>query len=154
MAKKVLIVLLALLCLISTGAVAAMPWGGGRGPAEKMVERIAKELNLTQQQKDKFVTGAKQVEEEAGKVRIANKEIFTKIEKELAKDSPDSKQINSYLQEMNNNQTKIQFKRMEQLIQLRKELTPEQKIKLENLMKKKKGQFNKRHDIIRKSKGD
>ena len=110
---------------------------------EKFIERMAKDLGLSKEQTDKLTAGAKQVEEQAKEMRAKNKELFGQIEKELMKDSPDSKTIYGYMQEIGQNNTQIQFKRMEQIILLRKELNPEQKAKLEKFMQELKGRRNK-----------
>lgn len=140
MRKNVLTMMLvvAILAGVSSGALAFGPQRAKGLPAEKMIERMAKDIGLTQQQKDKFLAGAKQIEEEAKDIHSRNREIFDKIEKELLKESPDSKAIYGYMQQISQNNTRIQFKRMDQIIQLRKELTPEQRTKLEKIMRRNK----------------
>ncbi|MBI5699449.1 periplasmic heavy metal sensor [Candidatus Saganbacteria bacterium] len=117
--------------------------------AERMIERMAKDIGLTQQQKDKFLSGAKQIEEEAKEIHSKNKELFDKIEKEILKESPDSKAIYGNMQLISRNMTQIQFKRMDQIIQLRKELTPEQKAKLEKIIRGRKEREKKMFEKIR-----
>ncbi|MDD5382836.1 MAG: periplasmic heavy metal sensor [Candidatus Margulisbacteria bacterium] len=138
--KKLLVVLL--MAVVMAGSSLAAPIfrpSGKREPmAERMIEKMAKEIGLTQQQKDKFLAGAKRIEEEAQQMHSKNKEIFDKIEQELLKESPDSKLIHDCLQQISLNNTQIQFKRMEQIIQLRQDLTPEQKQKFEKLMAERK----------------
>ncbi len=125
---------------ISSQAFALWPMGDkqaapkNRRP-EKMIERLAKELGLTAQQKDKYVAQEKKIDEERKAVDVTNKEIFNKIEEELLKDNPDRKVIFDHMQQISQNMNQIQLKRMGQIIDLRKELTPDQKIKLENIMK-------------------
>jgi Spy/CpxP family protein refolding chaperone len=124
--------------LVASGAQAALPRFGEKRPEPgKMVERMAKDIGLTKEQKDKFIEGAKKIEEIAKASREKDREIMDKIEAEMVKDSPDTRMIHSYLLQISQNRTEIQFKRLEQMIELRKGLTPEQKTKLEQLMKKK-----------------
>ena len=109
----------------------------GKGP-EKFIERIGKDLELTKQQQDKLLTEAKQGEKEAGQIRSKNKDLFDKIEKELLKDSPDRDLLHNYIQQISQNNAQMEMKRMDQMIDLRKELTPAQKAKLEKIMKDRK----------------
>ena len=104
-------------------------------PHEKMMERMAKDLGLTKEQKAKYTAMAKQLEEESTAMRSKNKEFFDKIGSELAKDSPNRDLLFGYMQQISKNEDQMRLKRMDQMIQLRKELTPEQKAKLEKLMK-------------------
>jgi Spy/CpxP family protein refolding chaperone len=141
MRKNTLIVWLMAMLLLG---MAPGAWGfgsqGGRGPAaEKRLERIIQELGLTKEQKEKYLAGAKQIEEEAKAIRSQNREIFGKIEKEMLKDTADRQAIHNYIQQINQNNAKMQIKRMDQILELRKELTPEQKTKLEKLTAERKG---------------
>ena len=103
---------------------------------EARIDRLTKEIGLTEGQKEKYLAEAKQIEEETKAIRAKNKDLFAEIEKELLKDNPDTKLIRSKIQEISQNNAQTQFKRIEQLIQLRKELSPEQKTKLEEMIKK------------------
>ena len=104
-------------------------------PHEKMIERITKDLGLTKEQKYKYSNMAKQLEEESKAMRSRNREFFDKIGQELAKDSPNRDLLYKYMQQISKNEDQMRLKRMDQMIRLRKELTPEQKVKLEKLMK-------------------
>ena len=106
-----------------------------RAPGERMMEKIASDLGLSKEQKEKYTVMAKQLEEESKTIRAKNKEFFDKIGKELAKDSPDRDLLYNYMQQISKNEDQIRLKRMDQMIALRKELTKEQKKKLEDLMK-------------------
>lgn len=145
--------MIALVMLALSGIAFGAPpfgWAGEKRPmAERMIDRMAKDIGLTQQQKDKFLAGEKQIEEEAQKIHSKNREIFDKIEEELLKESPDSRRIYGYMQQISQNNTQIQFKRMDQMIQLRKELTPEQRTKLEKTMKERKEQEKKMFEKMR-----
>ncbi len=61
--------------------------------------------------------------------------MFDKIGTELAKDSPNRELLFGYMQQISKNEDQIRLKRMDQMIALRKDLTKEQKEKLEGLMK-------------------
>ena len=136
--------------LVASGAQAAMPRFGDRRPEPgKMVERMAKDLGLTKEQKEKFIAEARQIEEGNKQSRQKDREIMNKIEEEMVKESPDTKMIHSYLQEIGRNRTEIQFKRLEQMIKLRKELTPEQREKLQKIMKMNKERITRWRGIMR-----
>ena len=134
MIKKVLILSLAVI-LLAGGALAAFePPPKGRPSPEKMINRLAKDLDLSSKQKTKLLARAKATEEEAEKINEKNRVLFAEIEKELLKDDPSSKAIHGFMQQLGQNRTQVEFKRMEQMLELRRELTPEQKIKFEKIM--------------------
>ena len=111
---------------------------------EKRFEKLAKELALTEAQKAKFSNMSKTNEEEAKKLMEKDKELFSQIGQEIKKDAPSREKIRELLEKINQNRTELQFKRFEQLIALKKELTTDQKAKLKKLMEEKKGPRNKR----------
>ncbi|MFA6430846.1 MAG: periplasmic heavy metal sensor [Candidatus Margulisiibacteriota bacterium] len=117
---------------------------------ETRIDRLAKELGLTEGQKENYLADAKKIEEETKAIRAKNKEIFVEIEKALLKDNPDTKLIRAKIQEISQNNAQTQFMRIEQLIQLRKELSPEQKIKLEEMIKKGKEKVKERVESRKK----
>lgn len=137
--KRVLTVLLVGIML--AGAALAFPPfdrpANKRPHGNRMIERIAKDLGLTAQQKEKLLVEAKTLENEAEKVKTNNQVLFKQIDQELLKDVPNDKLIYNSIQQISQNNTTIQFKRMEQMIKLRKGLTPEQKKKLEKSLHQK-----------------
>jgi Spy/CpxP family protein refolding chaperone len=124
------------------------PLDGKRMNSAKMFEKMAKDIGLTDQQKDKFMAAAKQVEEEAKTAHKKNRELFGKVEEEIQKDAPDRKLIQDYVRQINQNNTQIQLKRLEQIIQMRRKLTPEQKGKMDQLMQARKKQSSKQRAIM------
>ena len=151
MFKKLFMTLLIVAVFAGVSADAFGPPPRGRGPSvEKMIERIAKDLGLTPQQKDKYLAEAKQVEAAAKELADKNKALFSAIEKELLKDEPDSKTIYDRMQQISQNRTKIEFKRMEQMLKLRQELTPEQKAKFEKMMQQDKERGKARFEKMKK----
>lgn len=138
MRKSILLAGLAGVLVLSLLAGSAgaweLGWRMGRKPtAEKRIEKIVRELGLSQQQKDKYLAGAKKLEEEAKTIRAQNREILGKIEKEVLKEAPDRKAIHDLLGQISRNKAQLQVKRMDQMLDLRSELTPEQKTRFEKL---------------------
>lgn len=128
------------LVLVTALNTASFALGRGPGrpfgdPGERMMARIVSELGLSRAQKDKYLSMAKALEKEAGTTRSRNRELFDKIGTELAKDSPNRELLFGYMQQISKNEDQIRLKRMDQMIALRKDLTKEQKEKLEGLMK-------------------
>ena len=111
--------------------------GKFHGP-EKMIEKIAKDLGLTDEQKNKFLADANLVEKKAKALRESDKGIFDKVQAELSKDNPDMKKVAGYIQEMGKNDAEVHLMRIEQIVNLRKALTLEQKAKFDAIMKQKK----------------
>ncbi|MCX5748836.1 MAG: Spy/CpxP family protein refolding chaperone [Candidatus Saganbacteria bacterium] len=123
-----------MIMLLTAGSSHAFPHFGPS--AEKFVERIAKDLGLTENQKNTLLSGAKQTELEEKDIHSSDKAIFEKIKEELLKDNPDRKTIHECIEQIGQNETKIQIKRMDRMIDMRKMLTPGQRTKLEAFMKK------------------
>lgn len=146
--KKMLMALFIVVITVVTasGAFAAWP-GSGRGRmGERMIERMAKDIGLTQQQKDKYMAEARKIEEESKAMRAKNREIFDKIENEIIKDVPDRKVVRDYMKQISQNNEQIQLKRMDHILNMRQELAPEQRAKLEKIMKGRKERANKRFE--------
>ena len=82
MRKKVMVLLM--IASLAGGALGFNPPPEGkRMNPEKMFEKMAKEVGLTGQQKDKFTAAAKQIEQEARIMRKKNRELFGKVEEEI-----------------------------------------------------------------------
>lgn len=105
----------------------------GKSP-QKRFEKMASELGLSDSQKQKFMEREKQLQAEAQSLRAKNKELFGMIQKEMLKDSPDKGSIHNYMEQISKNRLQIEIKRIDQMIALRKEFTPEQKEKLKKIM--------------------
>lgn len=117
--------------------------GSRRGMAEKRLERLIKNIGLSSAQAGVVLERAKRYEEKTREIASKNKAIFGEIEKEMFNDSPDSRKIHNYVLEINKNRAQIQFNRIEQLIELRKDLTPDQKTNFDKLMRQKKERIKK-----------
>lgn len=117
------------------------PQDGGKGHKfpgpEKMIEKMAKDLELTDQQKEKFIADANRVEENAKAVRETNKLLFDKVQAEVSSDNPDMKKVASYIQEISKNDSQVHLMRIERIVELRKSLSPEQKAKFDAIIKQK-----------------
>ncbi|MFA5839496.1 MAG: Spy/CpxP family protein refolding chaperone [Candidatus Margulisiibacteriota bacterium] len=138
MRKYVLVLIMGMLLLV--GRAMADPQVGppqSHSP-EKMIEKMAKDLELTDQQKEKFVADANRVEEKAKSIREKNRQLFDKVQVEVSLDNPDMKKVASYIQEISKNDAQIHLMRIERIVELRKFLSPEQKKKLDAIMKQKK----------------
>jgi len=118
------------------------PQDGGKGHKfpgpEKMIEKMAKDLALSDQQKKDFMADASRVEENAKAVREKNKQLFDKVQAEVSLDNPDMKKVASYIQEISKNDSEVHLMRIERIVELRKSLAPEQKKKFDAIMKQKK----------------
>jgi len=129
--KKLVAMSLALLVLFS--ASSAFAWGEfGRRP-EKAGNRFCKELGLTAEQKEKFLAGDKALKDAEKPLIEDNKKLFEKLDAEIKKDLPNKIMIRGTLKQIEANNAEMRFKRLEHLIEFRKELTPEQKEKLKTM---------------------
>ena len=137
MKRNIAAVITALFILLAGSSMADPgPRGERRFSPEKMVERISRDIGLTDAQKNDLLARTKQADKETETLLARNRELFGNIDKELAKDSPDTKVVYGYMQQISQNELQMQYKRMEQMIQLRKSLTPEQKIRFEKMREK------------------
>jgi Spy/CpxP family protein refolding chaperone len=139
-----IILVIAVAAMFSATLAFAMPGEGGPPPGpdgdkgpniEKMAGEFAKTLKLTKQQKEKFIKDAKEIEKSAKESRKKDREIMKKMDAEMLKESPDLNAIHGYLENMNKNRTESEFKRISHIIQFRKELTPDQRKKLDQIFK-------------------
>ena len=125
--SKSLILLLVLIFL--AGMVLAAP----PPPRHPMGDRLIKELKLTAEQQAKFKAGDEKLRQasEGSLKKIA--ELRDKIEKEMEKEEPDRQALHGYIKEIDQLRTDNQIKRMDLLLDLKKELTPEQKEQFKKL---------------------
>jgi len=158
MGKNLLAILLIIVFLgsVSWAFPAFGPGDLGFGPpprrapsAEEMMKKITKDLGLTPEQEGKILADVKKVEAEAKTLHEQNKERFDSIEKELLKETPHREMILGSIKKINENNTQIQIGRIDQIIRMRQELTPEQRAKLDKIMKERKERSEKRHEKFR-----
>jgi len=117
----------------------AFGWREKKGfDSGKMIERFSKDLDLTQNQKDEFASNSEEIEKASKDIHDKNRQLMEKVRAEIAKDNPDEKFIGEAVQTINQNNAQLQMKRLQNIIQFRKSLTPEQKKKFEDAMKKRK----------------
>jgi len=138
--KKVIVAIMAM-TILATVSFAEPPMRGGQEKGfspEKMVEKMGKDLAMTAQQKDQMLAGMKKVEEQSKQLRGKDKEMFAKIDSELLKDVPDRNLIVDCIKQVNQNMTQVQIMRMDEMLNMRKMLTPEQRTKMKEAMKDRK----------------
>ncbi|MBN3033628.1 MAG: Spy/CpxP family protein refolding chaperone [Candidatus Saganbacteria bacterium] len=138
-----MIVVALVLAMFSSQACAA--WGRGGRPGkidhERAMAGIAKKLDLTREQADKFKAG----EQAQKKVVVAGrrkiKELGDKLKDELAKDSPDRDKTRDLIRRIGAQMTELRIARTDSLLQLKALLTPAQKEKFKALLDKKGGRI-------------
>ncbi len=102
-----------------------------------MKEKIAKEIGLTQQQKDAFLQKEQQLEKDVLGLRQENQKMRLWMRQELKKDNPDKASIDRTIEKIGANNTGIQKKRTEYILWMRTQLTPEQREKLNSCFEQK-----------------
>lgn len=108
---------------------------GGSEPG-KLVERIARRLNLTAEQKEKFTAQSKKLQKDIAANRDKIKDFSAKLRAEMQKDTPDKNIIHRLIRDLDQTRTEMQIVRIDSLLDLRKILTPEQKEKFKKLLEK------------------
>lgn len=100
--------------------------------------RFLEGLNLTQDQKTKFLEREQQLEKEILGIRQQNQKMQLWIAEELKKEKPNQAEINKTIDKIGQNRATIQKKRTEFLIWIKSQLSPEQKQKFDmNLQNRK-----------------
>ncbi|MFA5878906.1 MAG: hypothetical protein WC860_01890 [Candidatus Margulisiibacteriota bacterium] len=143
--KKILLITLLIVMGLASFAQAfgKMPTAPERPPfppdgPPMMLTRLINDLKLTEQQKLRFLEQSKEIEKQAIDLKYENIILKEKIENELAKDAPNSKLIYEYMQKLDNNFLKMRFARINNIIELKKDLNQEQKKMFIQIMKKEK----------------
>jgi Spy/CpxP family protein refolding chaperone len=95
---------------------------------------IAKRLGLNEEQKKAFVEREEKIRQAIKQEREEIGKLEAKLKDEMKKDNPDKNNVNNYLKEIGAVREKIQMKRMENLLELKKSLTPEQKLKFNEML--------------------
>ena len=133
------LVVVLLLTAFASQALAA--WGrndkGGSSDRQQMSAAIAKKLNLTQEQIDKFKAEEQERQKTIEADRQKTKELGDKLKEELAKDAPDKNTVHDLITQIGAQTTDMRIARTDSLLKLRDMLTPEQKEKFKELLNKK-----------------
>ncbi|MFH1361037.1 MAG: periplasmic heavy metal sensor [bacterium] len=132
--KKIIVGLL--VCLLVVSQVQAMGWRDRGFDKDKMAERMCKELNLSDEQKDKFMSNNKQMQSEMKKHHEEVKKYMDIVRQELEKDSPNRGKIHQEITKVEAVNTKIHLKRIDSLLELKKMLTPEQRERFKKMGRK------------------
>lgn len=136
--KKVIAVVLAM--MVFTGVAYAFgPWEGRsiKMNQGKMAERIIKELDLNQEQAEKFKAQEDKMEKDMSAYREKMKELSEKLKEAMEKDAPDKNAIHGTIKEIGQNMTDMRIKRADSMLELREVLTPDQKEKFKKMLDRK-----------------
>lgn len=130
--KKIIRLFVAVFLMAGFSRSFALELTADRGPSnEKRMERIADNLGLTQEQKDRYGSAAKRIDDDTKAIRSKNKELVDKVSTDLFSSSPSRETINVYLQQVAQNNIQLQFERVDLLLQLQQEISADQKAKLQ-----------------------
>lgn len=127
--------------------------GGGKGGPSFCKGKIARQLNLTQDQTSKALEKEQAVERDALARRQENEKLRAEMGQELKKDNPDKNKLNKYLEQINKNRTENQKKKLEYMLWFKSQLTPEQKQKLDSLSNGKRAGREKAKGLRREQQG-
>lgn len=141
--KMIITVVLAALLIGATGAQAFGAFNRGERFADKRLEKIAADLNLSQAQRERFTAASARMQAEAKALRQKNRELFSQIKTELLKDAPNLEAIHGPIKQIEQNRALMEISRVDRLIELRQSLTPEQKEKFKNLFNGRRGRLGK-----------
>lgn len=146
--KKWLVGILVFAFLIANAPTADAFWGrkggGEKAGRHKIIERIANKLELSDEQKAKFKARGDKTQEFVKIKYTAVKALAEKLKTELGKDKPNRSAVSGLIRKMSRLKTDIQIRHANNLIDLKQELTPEQRKKFEEMLKQRKKKFGKR----------
>ena len=123
--------------------------GGGRSrePGEKggkMMEKMAADLGLTQEQQDQMKALRESGKEKAGSLREKSKEVRQALREELNKADTDSSKVKGYVEDLTALYRQKLEQRVDGVLGMKKVLTPEQFSKLNEKMEQKKEAWRER----------
>ena len=108
-----------------------------RGPQPKQaqaVKKIVTELELTEVQKELFKQHREDMKKETEAHRDKVKKLAESMKEEMAKDEPSQLVIHQTIRQINALNTDMQIKRVDSLLKLRQNLTPEQRQKFKKML--------------------
>ena len=134
--KKMMLGVTAALLMIALSSSAFALGNIPRARNQKKIHtRIERHLNLSDEQKAKFKDEEKRSREEMKPDRGQLKKFSDQLKEELTKDEPDHNRIHDHINKMGQLRTRMEIKRMDSLLKLRKLLTPEQREKFKKMSK-------------------
>jgi len=139
--KKIIVGLLVGFMIVSQ--VQAMGWRDRGFNKDKMPERMCKQLELTPQQKEKFLSQGKAMNDELKKHHEEAKKHMDQVREELGKDSPNRDKIHQIIRKVEAVNTKIHIRRVDSLIDLKLMLTPTQREKFKRMGEKREHKMKK-----------
>ena len=148
--KLIAVLLIALLVVpVTTSFAERCSYSGGYGEdhearrekfKEKM-DRLSEDLNLTPEQKDQMKAHHKESRQTMEKLRGEMKEYRKALKEELKKENPDRPAIARTVAKMKDVQGRMIDQRVNNFLQMKKILTPEQYQKLSEIREKKKEEW-------------
>ncbi|KPJ66099.1 hypothetical protein AMJ44_08975 [candidate division WOR-1 bacterium DG_54_3] len=133
--NKVVVGVLVVFLTVVLASEAFAWWGKEKRPApEQRSERIAKRLELTEEQKAKFKDQREKMQKYVEGTRDEFRELGKKLKTELEKDNPNRATVQSLIRKIGQKQTEMQLRRMDSLLELRKILTSEQRQKFKKML--------------------
>ena len=120
--------------LASQSMAAWGEWGGGKAGRERSFERVAKKLELTKEQREKFKAQNEKMMEAMKADRSETRKLAEKLKSELQQDKPDRSKVRDLIKQISARRTEMELKRMDSLLEMRQSLTPEQRVKFKALL--------------------
>ena len=133
--NKMLTGILLVFLMIAFASESFAWWGKRDLPApEQRIERIAKRLELTEEQKSRFKAHREKTKEDMEGLRGEIRETGKKLKTELEKDHPSRATLHDLIRKINQKQAEMQIKRMDSMLELREMLTPDQREKFKQML--------------------
>lgn len=135
--KKMLVPAAAVFLLVVLACPSMAAWGGwqaGKAGRDRSFERIAKKLELTQEQRERFKAQNEKMKESLKADRSEVKQLAEKLKSELQLDQPDRSRVHGLIKQISAKRSEMEIKRMDALLEMRQGLTPEQRGKFKTLL--------------------
>ena len=135
--KKMICGILTVLLVVALASPSLAWWGWGkpeRPRHEKRIEMISRRLKLTDEQKKRFLVHQEEMKKAMRANRRKVREAGDKLKAELKKDEPDRRTVHARINEINELRRKMQIRRVDSLLDLRRSLSPEQREKFRGML--------------------
>lgn len=134
--KRILVFGLLALMVSQSLAFFGPPPDAPRG-RDKMFERITRELKLTEEQKAQIKAEMEKDRKDMEKNQAEVKKLAEEMKAELEKDAPDRARIHDLIKKLADKRAEMEIRRMDNLLAMRKLLTPEQREKFKEMARPK-----------------
>ena len=144
--KKIVVLLITVVIVLGyvteSQAWGKRPWHAAYD-SDKVIERVCLRLELNKKQRASFKSAHENLRAEMKQNKVKIQALQQKIAGELKKDQPNRVQIHKYVKQINQLRTSLHLKKIDNVIDLHKTLSPKQRKLQTEMMDKSRSQMKK-----------